>query len=138
MERRRSARCGGRRGGEKWRTSGRRNFGGGVGKGRPPRRALACPRKYYVEPILVPCFHADTAGDPQGQPKSGRTMMSDRTNLAALGNEPTRRQLIAGVASAFGGLALGSTEAWAGTEEEISRTAESIHHEARLQASRKR
>jgi len=45
--------------------------------------------------------------------------MSDRTNLAALGNEPTRRQLIAGVAVAFGGLALGSTEAWAGAEEEI-------------------
>jgi len=65
-------------------------------------------------------------------------MMSDRTNLAALGNEPTRRQLIAGVAVAFGGLALGSTEAWAGAEEEISRTAESIHQEAVFKASRKR
>jgi len=91
-----------------------------------------------VEHILIPCFHADTVGDPQGQPKSGRTMMSDRTNLAALGNEPTRRQLIAGVAVAFGGLALGSTEAWAGAEEEISRTAESIHQEAVFKASRKR
>jgi len=65
-------------------------------------------------------------------------MMSDRTNLEALANGPTRRQAIAGVAIAFGGLALGSTEAWAGAEEEISRTAESIHQEAVFKASRKR
>jgi uncharacterized protein YndB with AHSA1/START domain len=65
-------------------------------------------------------------------------MMRDRTNLAALANVPTRRQLIAGVAIAFGGLALGSAEAWAGAEEGISRTAESIHQEAVFKASRKR
>jgi len=65
-------------------------------------------------------------------------MMSDRNNLAALTNGPTRRQAIAGVAIAFGGLALGSTEAWAGAEEGISRTAESIHQEAVFKASRKR
>jgi uncharacterized protein YndB with AHSA1/START domain len=65
-------------------------------------------------------------------------MMSDRTNLAALVNRPTRRQAIVGVAMAFGGLALGSTEAWAGAEEEISRTAEAIHLEPVFKASRKR
>src|SRR6267143_4339459 len=65
-------------------------------------------------------------------------MMSDRNNLAALATEPTRRQLIAGVAISFGGLALGSTEAWAGAEDGISRTAESIHQEAVFKASRKR
>jgi len=65
-------------------------------------------------------------------------MMSDRTNLEGLAKEPTRRQAIAGVAIAFGGLALGSTEVWAGAEEEISRTAESIHQEAVFKASRKR
>ena len=64
--------------------------------------------------------------------------MSDRDNLAVLTNGPTRRQAIAGVAIAFGRLALGSTEAWAGAEEEISRTAESIHQEAVFKASRKR
>ena len=64
--------------------------------------------------------------------------MSDRTNLEALANGPTRRQAIVGVAIAFGGLALGSTDAWAGAEEEISRTAESIHQEAVFKASRKR
>jgi len=42
------------------------------------------------------------------------------------------------VAMAFGGVALGSTEAWAGAEEEISRTAESIHQEPVFTASRKR
>jgi uncharacterized protein YndB with AHSA1/START domain len=65
-------------------------------------------------------------------------MMSDRTTLETLANGPTRRQAIAGVAITFGGLALGSTKAWAGAEEEISRTAESIHQEAVFKASRKR
>ena len=65
-------------------------------------------------------------------------MMSDRNNLAALAPGQTRRQLIAGVAISFGGLALGSTDAWAGAEDGISRTAESIHQEAVFKASRKR
>ena len=64
--------------------------------------------------------------------------MSDRNNLVTLTNGPTRRQAIVGVAMAFGGLALASTKAWAGAEEEISRTAESIHQEAVFKASRKR
>jgi activator of HSP90 ATPase len=62
--------------------------------------------------------------------------MSDRNSLAALADGPTRRRAIVGVAIAFGGLALGSTEAWA--EEEISRAAESIHQEAVFKAGRKR
>jgi len=65
-------------------------------------------------------------------------MMSDRRNLATLANRPTRRQVMVGVAMTFGGLALGSTKAWAGAEEEISHTAESIHQEAVFKASRKR
>jgi uncharacterized protein YndB with AHSA1/START domain len=65
-------------------------------------------------------------------------MMSERKNSSAQGSTPTRRQLITGVALAFGGLALGSREAWAGAEEEISRTAESIHQEHVFKASRKR
>jgi activator of HSP90 ATPase len=65
-------------------------------------------------------------------------MMSDRNNLTALANGTTRRQWIAGVAIAFGGLPLDSTEAWAGAEDGISRTAESIHQEAVIKASRKR
>ncbi len=64
--------------------------------------------------------------------------MSHRNDLAALANAPTRRQAIVGIAIAFGGLGLGSTEAWAGFEEEISRTAESIHQETVFRASRKR
>ena len=64
-----------------------------------------------------------------GTHEFGRAMMSDR---------PTRRQAIVGVAIAFGGLALGSAEAWAEAEGEISRTAESIHQEAVFEASRKR
>ena len=64
--------------------------------------------------------------------------MSDRTNLKVLANGPTRRHAIIGVALAFAGIALKSTEAWAGAEEEISRTAESIHQEPVFKASRKR
>jgi len=64
--------------------------------------------------------------------------MSDRANRDALANGPTRRQAIVGVAIACGGLALGSTAAWAGAEEEISHTADAIHQEAVFTASRKR
>ncbi len=66
------------------------------------------------------------------------SMMKDRNNLAALATAPTRRQAIVGAAIAFGGLALGSTKAWAGTEDEISHTAEAIHQEPVFKASRKR
>src|SRR5260370_42005237 len=65
-------------------------------------------------------------------------MNSERNDSNAKGSTPTRRQLITGVALAFGGLALRSREAWAGAEEEISRTAESIHQEHVFKASRKR
>ena len=64
--------------------------------------------------------------------------MSERTSLMAMMNLPTRRQLISRVVIAFGGAALGSRGVWAGAEEEISRTAESIHQEPVFKASRKR
>jgi uncharacterized protein YndB with AHSA1/START domain len=64
--------------------------------------------------------------------------MSDRMNLATMNDEPTRRQAIVGLAIAFGGLALSSKKAWAGAEEEISRTGESIHQEPVFKASRAR
>ena len=64
--------------------------------------------------------------------------MGDRVQLAALTSGPTRRQAIVGVVGAFGGLVLCSTGAWAGTEDGISHTAESIHQEPILKASRKR
>jgi uncharacterized protein YndB with AHSA1/START domain len=64
--------------------------------------------------------------------------MSDKANTEALAQAPTRRQAIVGAAIAFGGLAMGSTKAWAAADEEISRTAESIHQVAVFKASRKR
>jgi activator of HSP90 ATPase len=64
--------------------------------------------------------------------------MNERKSRSMGVNAPTRRQVIAGVASALGGLALGSTAAWAGTEEEISHAAESIHQEPVFKANRKR
>jgi activator of HSP90 ATPase len=64
--------------------------------------------------------------------------MSDRMNSGALANTPNRRQAIAGVAIALGGLAVGSTSVWARAEEEISHAAESIHQEPAFKASRKR
>jgi activator of HSP90 ATPase len=65
-------------------------------------------------------------------------MMNEQKNLNARVNAPTRRQAIAGVAVALGGLTMGLTEARAGAEEEISHTAESIHQEPVFKASRKR
>lgn len=69
---------------------------------------------------------------------SNDKMMCDRTNLEARATEPTRRQAIVTVAMAFGGLALGSTKASAGTEEEVLHTAESIHQEPVFKATRRR
>jgi len=65
-------------------------------------------------------------------------MMRDRTDLDDLSRGPTRRQAIAGLATTFGGLTLGSIEAWAGTDNEISHAAEAIHQEPIFIASRKR
>jgi uncharacterized protein YndB with AHSA1/START domain len=64
--------------------------------------------------------------------------MSERKSSTVTANWATRRQMIAGVGVAIGSLALGLSEARAGAEEEISRTAEAIHQEAVLKASRKR
>ena len=67
-----------------------------------------------------------------------KTIMSERRNQNAPENSPTRRQVIAGVAMTFGGLALGLTKVRAASGEDISRTAESIHQENVFKASRNR
>jgi uncharacterized protein YndB with AHSA1/START domain len=64
--------------------------------------------------------------------------MSDAADFAAMTNGPTRRQAIVGVVGAFAGLALGSSAAWAGTEDGVSHTADSIHQEPVFMASPKR
>ena len=64
--------------------------------------------------------------------------MSGSKKKCALVSTPTRREVIAGVAVAFGGLSLGSAMSWAAAGEEISHTAESIHQEPIFKASRKR
>jgi activator of HSP90 ATPase len=91
------------------------------------------PEKHYVEHIF-----ARWSDSMRSCRKLWRTMMSERKNSMALANTPTRRQLIAGLGVAFGGVVLGSTRAWAGAEEEISHTAEAIHQEPVFKASRKR
>jgi activator of HSP90 ATPase len=70
--------------------------------------------------------------------RNGGQTMNDRRIVERLAGEPTRRQLISGVAIALGGLALGSTKAWAGTEDGISHTSDAIHQEPVFTASRKR
>jgi len=95
------------------------------------------PGKYYVEHILRPWCYAVTSGNRRGN-QNLEGMMSEGNSLAATANAPTRRQAIVGVATALGGLVLDSTRAWAGTEEAISHTAESIHMEPVFKASRKR
>ncbi len=64
--------------------------------------------------------------------------MNDRENLTKRAVSTTRRQAIFGGAVALGGLALCSIEAKAQASDEISHTAESIHQEPIIKASRKR
>src|SRR6266446_6160745 len=94
----------------------------GVWRGSMPRRGVPFPEKDYLEHIL-----ARWSDSLRSCRKPWRTVMSEKKISMALVNTPTRRQLIAGVAIALGGVALGSTGAWAGAEEEILHTAESIH-----------
>ena len=67
-----------------------------------------------------------------------RTMTTHTKNLIELANAPTRRHAVAAFTTTFGGLAAGSNRAFAGAEDEISHTAESIHQEPIINASRKR
>ncbi|HEV2615358.1 MAG TPA: SRPBCC domain-containing protein [Candidatus Acidoferrales bacterium] len=60
--------------------------------------------------------------------------MNERNNPALRGDALTRRQIIFGAAVAFGGLTLGSSAARA-AEDELSRTAESIHEEVTFNAT---
>jgi activator of HSP90 ATPase len=64
--------------------------------------------------------------------------MGDRASLTAVTDAPSRRQAIVGIVGAFGGLVLSSTRVWAGAEDGISHTAESIHQEPVFTASPKR
>jgi uncharacterized protein YndB with AHSA1/START domain len=64
--------------------------------------------------------------------------MSTTTNPHSPASNPTRRQMIAGVAVALGSLALPSPKAFAQAAEEISHSAESIHLETVFKATRKR
>jgi hypothetical protein len=65
-------------------------------------------------------------------------MMSDRKKMFSPGNNPTRRQLIAGATFALGSVGLTSTRAFGQAPEEISHSAESIHLETVFKATRKR
>lgn len=65
-------------------------------------------------------------------------MMSNRRIQKAPATLPTRRQAITRLGITFGGFALGLTQLQAATEEEISRTAESIHQEPVINASSER
>ena len=64
--------------------------------------------------------------------------MIERMEQNARRNAPTRRQVIACTAVAFGGLAVVSTKLWAGAAQGISRTAESVHQEPVFSTSPKR
>jgi activator of HSP90 ATPase len=64
-------------------------------------------------------------------------MMSDKI-IHAASTLPTRRQAITRLGVSFGGFALGLTELRAATREEIFHTAEAIHQELVINASKKR
>jgi activator of HSP90 ATPase len=64
--------------------------------------------------------------------------MNGFPNRLARANAPTRRQLIGSAAIAIGGVALGSRSTFAQGGDEISHSAESIHQESMIHASRKR
>jgi activator of HSP90 ATPase len=64
--------------------------------------------------------------------------MGDRARLTAATAGPSRRQALVGIVGAFGGLVLSSSRVWAGPEDGISHTADSIHQEPVFTASPER
>jgi activator of HSP90 ATPase len=62
-------------------------------------------------------------------------MMGARTSLEKVVTRSTRRQAIVGAIGACGGLTLGPARGWAGSEDGISHTADSIHQEPAFTAS---
>jgi activator of HSP90 ATPase len=64
--------------------------------------------------------------------------MKEQKNLTAPRGATTRRQIIAGASVVLGGLSLGGLDVLAAVEDGISHTAESIHQEPILKASRER
>src|SRR6267154_169382 len=61
--------------------------------------------------------------------------MNEKMNVDGRGSFPTRRQVIAAVGMAIGGVALGSSRSWAGAEEEISHTTEAKQFDKVIQLS---
>jgi uncharacterized protein YndB with AHSA1/START domain len=68
------------------------------------RTVFGCEQNICLEHIVVWCFHAGTVD----RKNSGRVVMSEKKKPSAPANRPTRREVIAGAAMAFGGLAAGS------------------------------
>ena len=64
--------------------------------------------------------------------------MNDSSGLPALVQSPSRRRMLVGGSAVLTGLGFGSLRALAGTEEGVSRTAESIHQEPVFKANPKR
>jgi activator of HSP90 ATPase len=64
--------------------------------------------------------------------------MSEQPVAARLIQRITRREAIAAAAATLGGLTLSTADAWARPEDEISRSAETIHQEPLFKASRHR
>jgi activator of HSP90 ATPase len=64
--------------------------------------------------------------------------MNDRTNFAALPDDPVRRKVLAGAAMAAGAFVFASNEARAADYDPVSHSAESIHQEVIFKASKKR
>ncbi|HEX8882790.1 MAG TPA: SRPBCC domain-containing protein [Candidatus Acidoferrum sp.] len=64
--------------------------------------------------------------------------MNDSSDLPVPAQPPTRRQMLVGTTAVLTGLGFGPFGALAHTEEEVSRTAESIHQELVFKANPKR
>src|SRR5207302_9039138 len=94
---------------------------------------ITLPAKHYLEHILAKWSYAG-----RSRTELWRTMMSEKKNSSAPMTKMKQRQVSQGVAIGLGSAALGTTEAWAGNEEEVARTGETIHQEPVFKASRKR
>src|SRR5215467_11082014 len=94
--------------------------------------------KYYFEHILHSWFlRSGFLNAFQRNQLTEDRMKATKDRPEVVLNAARRRALL-GTAFALGAFAINPTAAWAGSGEEISHTAESIHHEVSFKANRKR
>src|SRR5262249_12293285 len=103
----------------------------------PSRSRIDDGRERVTPGMPAPIVGSKRTRDSNSNPEVERAMSRNRA-LQHGSAEPTRRQMLAGVAASAAGLAIGERPAAVTRGDEVSRTEEAIHQEVVVNASPQR